>query len=88
MLNMTINIDQLMKYLISIKLNIQFQFGVFLRGHSGTPIDAAPALLSGNSCSTSHADGFCASITLRHLMLYESLARAVNRQPGFRPEDS
>ena len=42
MLNMAINIDQLIEYVISIELNIQFQFGVFLRGGPGTPIDSAP----------------------------------------------
>ena len=55
MLNMAINIDQLIEYVISIELNIQFQFGVFLRGHFGTPIDPAPVLLSGKPCSTSHS---------------------------------
>ena len=57
MLNMAINIDQLIEYVISIELNIQFQFGVFLRGHFGTPIDPAPVLLSGKPCSTSHYVG-------------------------------
>ena len=38
----------------SIKFSIQIQFGVFLRGHFGTPIDTAPVLLSGILCSASH----------------------------------
>ena len=57
MLNMAINIDQLIEYVISIELNIQFQFGVFLRGHFGTPIDPAPVLLSGKPCSASLSGG-------------------------------
>ena len=40
---------------ISIKFKYQIQFGAFLRGHFGTPIDPAPVLLSGKSCSTIHA---------------------------------
>ena len=54
MLNMAINIDQPIEYVISIKFNYQIQFVMFLRGHPGTPIDPAPVLFSGTLCSTSH----------------------------------
>ena len=63
-----INIDYLELDVILIKFNHQIQFVMFSRGHLGTPIDAAPVLLSGKRCSM--------------------LGPAVNRQPGFRPEDS
>ena len=49
-----INIYQCTQIINSIKFSIQIQFGVFLRGHFGTPIDTAPVLLSGILCSTSH----------------------------------
>ena len=39
-----INIDALIKHLILIKSKHQIQFGVFLRGHFGTPMDPAPVL--------------------------------------------
>ena len=54
MLNMAINIDRLIEYVILIKFKNKVQFGVFLRGHLGTPIDPAPVLLSGKPCSTRH----------------------------------
>ena len=52
--NMAININQQIEPVILIKFKYQIQFGVILRGHSGTPIDPALVLLSGKSCSTSH----------------------------------
>ena len=54
MLNMAININQQIEPVILIKFKYQIQFGAFLRGRSGTPIDPAPVLLSSKSCSTSH----------------------------------
>ena len=44
---------------------------MFLRGHPGTPINPAPVLSSGISCSTSHSEG-------------RMLGPALNHQPGFR----
>ena len=49
-----INIYESTQIINSIKFSIQIQFGVFLRGHFGTPNDTAPVLLSGILCSTSH----------------------------------
>ena len=42
MLNMAININQQIEPVILIKFKYQIQFGAFLRGHLGTPIDPAP----------------------------------------------
>ena len=38
----------------SIKLNFKFSLSRFIRGHLGTTIDPAPALLSGRWCFASH----------------------------------
>ena len=54
---MAINIDALIEYVILIKFKHQIQFVMFRRGHLGTPVDAAPVLLSGKPCSTSHYVG-------------------------------
>ena len=51
MLNMSINIDWSIKYVISTEFKLQIQFVTFIRGHPGTPIDPAPVLLSGKPCS-------------------------------------
>ena len=55
MLNIAINMDRLIKYIISIEFQIQIHFVTFIRGHSGTPIDPAPVLLSGKPCFTIHS---------------------------------
>ena len=47
MLNMSINIDRSIKFVISTEFKLQIQFVMFIRGHPGTPIDPAPVLLSG-----------------------------------------
>ena len=44
---MAINIYCCTQFINLIKFSIQIQFGVFLRGHFGTPMDPAPVLLSG-----------------------------------------
>ena len=42
---MAININQQIEPVILIKFKYQIQFGAFLRGHSGTPINPAPVLV-------------------------------------------
>ena len=54
MLNMAMFMNLCIKSVISNIFELQIQFVTFLRGHPGTPIDSAPVLLSGKSCSTSH----------------------------------
>ena len=51
---MAINIFCCTQIVNLIEFSIQIQFGAFLRGHFGTPMDPAPVLLSGILCSTSH----------------------------------
>ena len=55
MLNIDININQSIEYVILIKIQLQIHFVMFIRGRPGTPIDPAPVLLSGKPCSTSHS---------------------------------
>ena len=93
MLNIAINMNRPIECVILIQFQIQIQFVTFRRGHLGTPIDAAPVLLSGKPCSTSHFGTpiYTVPVLLSGILCSigtgdnpSMLGPAVNRQPGFR----